>query len=361
MNKVKLSLKLEEWPAADRRAYNAARDDDHDGSCHLGLAAFWSEAWNDDVIQRYGVWLHFLQRHGWLDHAASPLERVTEERVRQFRAEVSARVESVTLAGYFLGMSEALRVMVPDRKRPKFFRKMLRALLRTARPSRDEEHKLVAPSQLYRAGLRRMKRHYAAAATCKISALKFVDGLWMAMLVAKALRLKNFAGMLRSKNIKKNVLDQYEVKFAKVETKNKVRICAELPRTLTKYIDYYLTIVRPMLLRAEIGAPERETDAMWITTINTDMSPMTFYGRFCAATMKELGKRINPHFVRKIVATGIAYAAPESVKITPSLLDHTDPRTERESYRLAKSLMGSAQHIKLLEIRRRRALDGEET
>jgi predicted secreted protein len=354
MARRKLSLKFNDWPAGDRRAFSAALDEIDEGN-DIGLAAFWSKDWREAVIKRYGMWLHFLQRNGWLDPGSSPLARVTKERLRSFVKEIDDRVESETTAAYALGMSEALRVMCPNEKRPKYLKKAVRKLARLAQPSRDDRSKLVAPYQLYRAGLRRMKRYQAAAATCPKSALKFMDGLMMAMIVSKALRMKNFAGMLWNKNIKKNPLDMYEVKFAKIETKNHVRIRAELPRTLTKYIDFYVTIVRDKLLQ------KRESEAMWITSINTDMAPITLYYRFCAATFEELEKRINPHMVRKIVATGVAFAEPTAVSITPALLDHNNSRTQKEAYNLAGNIAGSAVHIRLLEIRRRRAIDGDET
>jgi predicted secreted protein len=354
MARLRLSLRFDEWPAGDRRAFSGALDEIVEGN-DIGLGAFWSKDWRETVIKRYGMWLHFLQRNSWLDPDTSPLARMTKERLRAFIKELEDRVESETTATYVLGMSEALRVMCPNEKRPKYLKKAVRKLSRLAQPSRDERSKLVAPYQLYRAGLRRMKRYQAAAAVCPKSALKFMDGLMMAMIVAKALRLKNFAGMLWGKNIKKNPLDMYEVKFAKTETKNKVRIRAELPQTLTKYIDFYVNFVRDKLLQT------RESEAMWITSINTDMAPITLYYRFCAATFDELGKRINPHFVRKIVATGVAFAEPSAIGMTPTLLDHNNSRTEKESYNLAGNIAGSVVHIRLLEIRRRRAIDGDGT
>jgi len=355
MNKVKLSLKLSEWPAVDRRAFERACDDTEDelGS-DIGLAAFWSPDWRAAVIKRYGMWLHFLMRQGWLDDVNAPLDRLTKERVRLFRKELTGRVSSVTASTYFIGMSEALRVMTGGAKLPKYFRKTVRGLSRAAAPSRDDMPKLVAPYQFYRAALRRMRRYQDAALSDPIAAVKFEDGAMMGVLVAKAIRLRNLAGMLVGKNIKRDVLDQYELLFAKAETKNKVRIRAELPVSLTKYLDFYIDHVRPFLLKIK----QRESDAMWVSSIGTDMARMTVYGRFCRATEDELGMRINPHFVRKVVATAVAFAMPEKISIAPALLDHLDSRTERESYRLAKGLIGSREHIRLLEVRRRRAIDG---
>ena len=86
------------------------------------------------------------------------------------------------------------------------------------------------------------------------------------------------------------------------------------------------------------------------------MAIQTAYDRFCRATKQELGKRINPHLVRDIVATGIAVSMPESVRITPMVLDHRTEQTSRHYYNLADALSASARYVDRLEELRRRAL-----
>jgi hypothetical protein len=135
-----------------------------------------------------------------------------------------------------------------------------------------------------------------------------------------------------------------------VKTK-KAEIEAHLPNSLTPFIDVWLLRLRPSLLSG------RASRRMWLMTDGTDMPPHMFYERFCRATQDELGKRINPHFVRNIVATSVTVSAPHLVEITQHLLDHTGDRMRKESYDLADKLSASARHIELLEMRRRQALD----
>ena len=84
------------------------------------------------------------------------------------------------------------------------------------------------------------------------------------------------------------------------------------------------------------------------------MSPETFYVCFCKVTKKELGRRINPHLTRKIVATGIAIARPELVRMVGSLLDQTTDQSA--AYNLADQLSASRTYLDLLEMRRQQAL-----
>src|SRR6185503_11273992 len=88
--------------------------------------------------------------------------------------------------------------------------------------------------------------------------------------------------------------------------------------------------------------------------IGTDMRPATFYTRFCKATEEELKRRINPHLVRKIVATGVAIAAPEMVRMTSSLLDQKTDQSA--AYNLADQLSSSIKYIGTLDGRRDQAL-----
>ena len=53
-----------------------------------------------------------------------------------------------------------------------------------------------------------------------------------------------------------------------------------------------------------------------------DNANPAFYYRFCQATCEELGRPINPHAVRKIVATGIAVSEPDLVELIQHVLDH---------------------------------------
>lgn len=99
----------------------------------------------------------------------------------------------------------------------------------------------------------------------------------------------------------------------------------------------------------------RKSDALWVTIKGTDMSGETFHSRFCKATEGELNQRINPHAVRKIVATGVAVARPELVKMVGSLLDHSS-EVSAAAYNLASQLSASERYLGLLERRRSQAL-----
>lgn len=337
MNKRKLSLKLHEWPAEDRRALEAAFSKGADVFDDAGLAVNWRPATRRKVIKSYGAFLHCLARHDALDREVAPFERISRTNILMFVRDLRLRpVASKTVATMFRDMCEAMRVMCPGAPCEDLILAS-RTLERRAVPSRDQRDLLVAPSTLFYAGIKRMKRFKVAAASDPIASVKYGDGLMMSMEALKALRLRNLSGMLVDHHIVVNQLDEFELRYAAHETKTKAGIRAPLPDTLASWIAHWLQAVRPNLLRIRA----RKSHAMWITSKGTDMAPITLYSRFCKATEEETGKRINPHLCRKIIVTGIAIGAPELIELAPGALDHTSRRHTEESYDLADDLAAS--------------------
>jgi hypothetical protein len=198
-----------------------------------------------------------------------------------------------------------------------------------------------------------MDRNRVLAKENAAAAIRYSDGLMMAMLAAKPVRRKNLLATRIGEHLTKVANGNYEWRFAAHETKTKQEVLAELPASLTPHIDFWIDTVRPVLLG------HGQSDSFWITTVGTRMAIHTAYGRFCRATAQELGKRINPHLVRDIVATGIAVSMPESVCITPMVLDHRNDQTSRRHYNLADALSASARYLVRLEELRRRARKSE--
>ena len=87
MTQMPLCLKPDEWPREDLERWISAQE----------LARFldppkpaskWSTARREIVTDAYGQWLAFLSRQGLLDVSYPPGEWVTDERLKQFVAEL---------------------------------------------------------------------------------------------------------------------------------------------------------------------------------------------------------------------------------------------------------------------------------
>jgi hypothetical protein len=251
------------------------------------------------------------------------------------------RVSPVSVWGYVRSISVFLQVADAEGDRT-LIKGVVQKLKRRAQPKRDTRDRLVAPSHIYSAAIRRMERCIPEALASPKCALSFGDGLMLAIGISKPIRRKNSVDTTINCNLKKTSSGCYHLSFSAQETKTSVPIEADLPQRLTPYIDFWLEKVRPFLLNG------RRSDKFWLAGDGTDLSPSQFYTRHCNASLEEVGRRINPHLMRAVVTTGIAVAAPEMIMITPQLLDHRDERTTRDAYNLAQQLTASKSYISIL-------------
>jgi integrase/recombinase XerD len=347
MVRPRLSVPLEEWPPWDRQAFERALQPGELFTSQ-GLAAHWAPATRIWAIKGYGHWLRHLRCIGSLDDQLAPAARVSTVALRGYVGDLKNRLARASVAGRMRALLEVLRVIDPSGDHA-LVRKVCKSTRVRLGSGRDKRGRLVAPSELYLAGIARMRRNRALSTDRKAAAIRYGDGLMMAMLAVKPVRRKNLLGTRIGEHLKKAASGGYEWQFAAHETKTKRAVFVELPTSLTPYLDDWLNIVRPVLLA------HKQSDSLWVTTVGTSMAIDTAYGRFCRATMQELGKRINPHLVRDIVATGIAVSMPESVRITPVVLDHCTDQTSRSHYNLADAVSASARYVDRLENLRYRA------
>lgn len=347
MARRRLSVPLEDWPHRDRQAFQAALQLGELFTSQ-GLAAHWAPATRTWAIKGYGHWLRHLKRVGGLDEQLAPTARASAALLRGYLMDLKTRLAPASVAGRMRALLEMLRVIDPSGDHG-LIRKICKLTRVRAGSGREKRERLVAPSELYLAGIARMRRNHAFAKSSKVAAIRYGDGLMMAMLAVKPVRRKNLLGTRIGEHLKKAASGAYEWRFAAHETKTKQAIFVDLPASLTPYLDYWLDTARPVLLA------HKQSEALWVTTVGSGMAIDTAYSRFCKATMLELGKRINPHLVRDIVATGIAVSMPESVRITPMILDHRTDQTSRQHYNLANAISASARYVTYLEDLRRDA------
>jgi integrase/recombinase XerD len=347
MRKTRTCLYPSDWPRMDREALD--RGLGRRGLFDTSDAAHWSTDTLDLNIRGHGTFLFFAQGRGELRTQSSPAARARGQLLIDFINDSKARLQPSALAITLRSMAAMLRVIDPDGDRSEV-EAAARYYRRIAKHSRDKRKIVsVGASELYYAGLARMERLEAKAITDPVSGVAFGDGLMMAMLAANPVRLKNVHGSRSGVHVVQTAGGNYECRFSPSETKNRERVQAELPASLTRFIERWLNAVRPFLLGAN------NHDAMWMTSRGNPMSRPWIYSRFCNATEEELGVRINPHAVRHIAATSIAVSMPASAKIIPFVL-HNDARTAQEHYNLADQLSASYQYLRGLEQRRQQAL-----
>jgi integrase/recombinase XerD len=167
--------------------------------------------------------------------------------------------------------------------------------------------------------------------------VRYRDGLMLAILAARAFRRGNLAQMRVGRHVTQ-VDGVYVCAFGAEETKNGRALVEPLPVALTPYIDRYLAEVRPALLRGHVS------DAFWVSTYRAALSEQSIYTKVCASTEEELGIKLSPHLFRDALATGIAIADPEHIRMASRLLGHADSRTTERHYIHAQALTASRRY-----------------
>ena len=312
-----------------------------------GAAAHWRPKSVKRVRDAYGRWLTFLARQDALEADATPAARVTPERVRAYLAELRAQgIASTTLHARLRDLKEALRVMGPEPV-PEWLKEATRRLEARATPVRDKAVRVQAADTLFALGLRLMQEARDTPDPHPMrQPARFRDGLMIALLASRPLRLANLVALRIGQNLVR-VDDGYWLCFGADETKGKRPYEAPLPEALVLWLELYLARFRPVLLRGS------ESDHLWISTQAQPMAEITAYGIIRRLGERELGVRLNPHLFRDCVATSIALEDPEHVRITAPLLGHASLTLSTRHYNQARAAEAVRRHqTGLLALRR---------
>lgn len=336
---------LREWPDLDQQLWAAALT--QGGLLQSdGRAAHWRPDTQRKVVASYGRFLTFLDRHGDLDPARSPAERLTEVNLLAYIAELQAQVAPVTVAQRLTDLGEALRVMQPGGDHSRL-RQVAARLWRRARPSRKGPERLLLPDELF--GLaRRLIAQASGPEPNREQGRLLRDGLILAILASRQIRLGN----LRAMRIDRHLVREgsgYRLAFTGEETKNHQSLERRLPAELTPALDLYLERVRPQFLG------QNQSLQVWIAMQGTEMTANSIYSLVRAHTLAAFGTALNPHAFRHMAATAVALRDPAHVGIGLRLLGHSNPRSFERHYNLAKANEAAEAWQQALGERRRQA------
>jgi integrase/recombinase XerD len=336
-------LRLDEWPPADREAWEAAHrrggllDDD-------GLAVEWAPPTNMSIAGAYGRFLWFLSEREDFVWDENPATRITRTRVEAYVAALRPRNRSSTVAAYLLQLLRAAAVMAPDTDWG-WLRHICAGLRRIATPSRDDRARLVSAGSLIELANELMQRGEGSNGTTRQRALWFRDGLLIAVLCVCAPRARNLAGTMIGINLQRRG-DEWWVCYQHTETKNHHPFEAPLPSVLNHPIDRYLTHHRPRL--AVRSAVPGGGEALWLSFRGRPLTPKQIGQLVSAITRRELGQAMNPHLFRKVIPTELAIRDPEHVGAAQALLGHTDYSTTQQFYNVARALDAARLYQRML-------------
>ena len=338
--KQRSSLSYDELPAIDRQLLEQAT---REGGLfeESGPAAYWAPVTLKQVIKGYGKFSHYLTTIDALTDDVVPSQRINQAILEGYVDWLGAQsLSSVTIASRVSDLHEAIRIMEPGTDLS-----LLRELVATLRarevPRRNKHARLVHPQTALDAALSHLDSiEEIQLANDKIRACRYRDLLIVAFLATRPIRLKNLAQLAIGRSIERRDTT-YACQFTAEDTKERQPLSFELPELLTPYLDRYIGQFRPLLLDG------RASDRLWIAIRRGPMAAQTIYCHVCDLTGTLLGRRINPHLFRDIVATAVAVDHPDNVLVSARLLNNTSLKTTDKHY--IQSQVIDAQRV-LLEV-----------
>lgn len=340
-------LRLEEWPTADQLAWRiaVAPGDVLDPG---GAGAAWAPHTRAGIISAYGRWLTWLRIHAHLDAGAAPEHRATPKTVAAYVEDLQRINASSTVLLRIRSLACALNAMVPGMNWDWLW-KIGSRLKRKAHPVRTKSDHLVPQATLLALGRRLMadaeSRREGAASR---RAVRYRDGLMIALLAARPLRRRNFTAIQIGRNLVRSGAG-YVLLFGAEETKTGAPLEFLFPAILVAELKRYLDHYRPVLVgQADTGRRPRgrgpAANQLWVSREGSAMSEAGVYDRIVKLTAAGVGRRLNPHQFRHCAATSTALQDPTHLDINKSILGHTTIATSERYYNRGQALVASASY-----------------
>jgi len=320
-------MPLREWPSADRELWLAAiRQEDllEGGGARSGLRP----TSNRKMERGYGRFLTFMNLAGLCTENIPAVDQISEPVVRRYVRELRELGNSTgTLLGRLQELHDVVRSMRPDRDWS-WIRGVASRIRSNHLPSIKKRHRMVATDDLLRLGQQLMQAA-PRKKSLKGSALEYRDGLLLALLALRPLRLRNLAALDLDRTLLRE-RDAFRISFDGNETKNGSPLSFPWPDVLLEPLIEWLEGYRPELARQTNRWTRRIGGALWVSSHGSPMTKQAIYDRVAKRTAQAFGAAINPHLFRDIAATTQAIEDPKHIRITAALLGHkTFATTER--------------------------------
>jgi len=335
------SLGIAEWPAADQLAWTEAIRP----AVRLqrgGAAAHLAKVSQNDIANRYGLYLDFLRRKGLFDVRSGANELVIPKYVLDYMVELKNRVSSVTVWNSIYKLRRAAECLAPDVNFD-WLSEIEKDVALVSEP-RDKTDRLVLADRLLEAGLTLIQEAESFAPTPMRRARGVRNGLMVALLALHPLRIKNFATLRIGESIKKTEGHWWLITDIK-NTKTSRRDERRVPQFMTEIIDRYVRQYRQLLLAKKV-----KNSAFWISSTRGTQFTIKNMGTLISRITKEaLGVDVSPHLFRMAAATTAAAYGTSTPYLATAVMGHRDKRITEEHYNRARSFHADAILANIIE------------
>jgi site-specific recombinase XerC len=341
----RLCLALEHWPEADRAAWQQATQD-ADPFNSSSAASSWAERMRAKTTAGYGRWLCWLSEQG-ADMNQLPADRVTRQRVEAYIVDLRRINSDFTILFRLEELYSAIRVMAPDYDWG-WLRRVQNALRSRGVAVRNKATRIQPAGALVELGKMLMCQAETPVTKPLLKrAVLFRDGLMIAFLAYRPLRLSNFAMIALGRHLIPQS-SGYRLYFSGPEVKGRKPIETAVPASLVGDFDRYLDHHRPILLSRGGRQHPSAHESLWVSEIGTPLHPPCITERIKKHTQAAFGRHLWVHLFRDCAATTIAIEDPRHVRSIKNILGHSKLTTSEKHYNQARSLEASRRYQQIL-------------
>ncbi len=284
------AMPLAEWPASDRLGWveacrPAQRLKRGGAASHLATVS------QDDIANRYGLYLDYLNRNGRLDPTKNAMALITPDNVKAFIGELQARVRSVTVWNSVYKLRRAAQLIAPDAGFG-WLTEIEKDLALIMVP-RSKADRLVLTERLFEAGLTLIREAEMFSKTALARAVGVRNGLLIALLALHPIRIKNFAALAIADTFI-NINGRWWLHIASEDTKSRRVDERQIPEFITDAVNSYVKTHRAVLCHGDA-----ENLALWVSsTTGRQLTTKNLGTLISKLTRETMGVDVAPHLFR---------------------------------------------------------------
>jgi integrase len=344
------SLPIAEWPAADRLRWTEARRPAQRLN-RGGAASHLARVSQDDIANRYGLYLDFLNRNGRLDPAQNATALVSPDDVNGYVAELQARVRSVTVWNSVYKLRRAAQLIAPDADFG-WLAEIEKDVALVMIP-RSKIDRLVLTERLVEAGLILIREAEMFGKTARVRAVGVRNGLLIALLALHPIRIKNFAALAIA-DTSINVDGRWWLHIPSEDTKSHRVDERQVPEFITDAVNSYVETHRAILCS---GAAENL--ALWVSsTTGRQLTTKNLGTLISKLTRETIGKDVSPHLFRTAGASTAAVYGGNHPHLASAVLNHRDTHVTEDHYNLASTFSAGEEYALITQLYRQQKPGG---
>lgn len=304
------------------------------------------------LAARYWEWIRWTSEHDPAALKASPVDRVTLNRLQCFLAS-KAHVRPMTRLAFVDALLRVVSAAAPQTDwSPHFALKTrLKRVAGRGDPTR-KSGRVMSSEVLFDLGLTIAEEAAANDPLRHAHLLDLRDGTIIAFLALVPVRRRTLAELSLGSSL--HVTPDRVHLIASADMMKSGRPWeTDIPALVEPVLRAYLDRARPALLARRKSALAE--DAVWLDQNGHRMSVDYIGMRVRFRARKHLGVSVSPHLFRDAAATTLARMSPQSAQIIPAVLSHQSISTADRHYQHAQSIEAGRDYAALIHERRKNA------